>query len=120
MPFFDKAVETWKINQNNLKLKYIIYYSSNFLTKKLIYLRILINIKCRISQGFWLDMIFLQRVVCFLSPNLGEILLITYLKYILCVISSGNDGKYVIILYFRHAAKIKKKMKKGHQCSRIS
>ena len=25
-----------------------------------------------ISEGLWLDMIFIQRVVCFLSPNLGE------------------------------------------------
>lgn len=44
MPFFDKAVETWKINQNNLKLKYIIYYRlNNFLTKKKPYIFTQIN-----------------------------------------------------------------------------
>lgn len=94
MPFFDKAVETWKINQNNSKLKDIIYYcSKNFFDKKknLVYLCISINIKCRITPFFWLDMIFLQRVVRFLSPRLSEILLITYLKYILWVMSSGNE-----------------------------
>ena len=26
----------------------------------------------RISHGLWCDMIFIQRVVCFLSPSLGE------------------------------------------------
>ena len=55
MPFFDKAVETWKINQNNSKLKDIIYYcSKNFFDKKknLVYLCISINIKCRITPFF--------------------------------------------------------------------